>query len=97
MMVLLPLRCSNCIGSGRRTPDVAPAVLSRSLALKEDQTMKRKRFTEQQIIGVLREHMTWVRRQLICAANTGSARRPFTTGRVSSAAWTSPRPATEAA
>jgi hypothetical protein len=37
----------------------APAVLSRlnwSLALKEDQTMKRKRFTEEQIIGVLREH-----------------------------------------
>jgi putative transposase len=27
-----------------------------SLALKEDQTMKRKRFTEEQIIGVLREH-----------------------------------------
>lgn len=39
--------------------DVAPAVLSRlnwSLAQKEDQTMKRKRFTEEQIIGVLREH-----------------------------------------
>jgi putative transposase len=30
--------------------------LNWSLALKEDQTMKRKRFTEERIIGVLREH-----------------------------------------
>jgi hypothetical protein len=41
--------------------------------------MKRSRFTEEQIIGVLKEHEVGTRR-LICAAGTASARRPFTTG-----------------
>jgi hypothetical protein len=48
--------------------------------------MKRKRFTEEQIIEVLREHELSTK----TVASTGSARRPRT-GRASSAAWTCPK------
>jgi putative transposase len=41
--------------------------LNWSLALfEEDQTMKRKRFTEEQIIGVLKEHEAGVRTADLC-------------------------------
>jgi putative transposase len=37
-----------------------------SLALQEDQTMKRNRFTEEQIIGVLKEHELGAKAADIC-------------------------------
>jgi putative transposase len=40
--------------------------LSRSLALEESQTMKRKRFTEEQIIGILKEHELGAKTAEVC-------------------------------
>ena len=42
--------------------------------------MKRSRFSEEQIITILREQEQ-ERRRLRCAANTASATRPFTNGK----------------
>ena len=49
--------------------DVAPLSLSRvnwSLALRKDQTMKRKRHTEEQIIAILKEHEAGVKTADLC-------------------------------
>jgi putative transposase len=51
-----------------------------SLALRKEQTMKRRRHTEEQIIAILKVHEPGLRRP-ICAASTGSARGASTTGR----------------
>jgi putative transposase len=53
--------------------------------------MKRKRFTEEQIIGVLKEHELGAKTAEVCRKQ-GSARRPSTNGRANTAAWTYPRP-----
>ena len=47
--------------------------------------MKRKRFTEEQIIGVLREHELGAKTADLCRKH-GISEAPFTTGRASSAA-----------
>jgi hypothetical protein len=47
--------------------------------------MRRSRFSEGQILGILKEHEAGGRR-LICAGSTGSAIRHSTTGRPSMAA-----------
>ncbi len=50
--------------------------------------MKRSRFSEEQIIGILKEHQAglgWARRS--CAASMGSAMRRSTSGAPSMAAW----------
>ena len=48
--------------------------------------MKRSKFSEEQIIGVLKEHEGGGRRRRICAASTGSASRRSTIGRAGSVA-----------
>jgi putative transposase len=48
--------------------------------------MKRKRFTEEQIIGVLNEHELGAKTSDLCRS-TGSVRRPSTTGRASTVGW----------
>ena len=52
--------------------------------------MKRARFTEEQIIGVLKEHEAGAKTADL-AASTVSRKRRCTTGRPSTAAWMSPR------
>ena len=52
--------------------------------------MKRKRFTEEQIIGVLKEHDLGAKKADLCPS-TGSARQLSTTGRANSAVWTYPK------
>ena len=53
--------------------------------------MKRSRFTEDQIIGILKEHEAGFPAS-ICAASTASAMRPSTSGRPSMVVWMSARP-----
>ena len=53
--------------------------------------MKRKRFTEEQIVGVLREHEAGAKTGDL-AASTESRKRRCTTGRPSTAGWTCRRP-----
>ena len=53
--------------------------------------MKRTRFTEEQIIGVLKEHEAGAKTADL-ARKHGVSKRRFTTGRPSTAAWMSPRP-----
>ena len=56
--------------------------------------MKKQRFTEEQIIAVLKEQgepSRTVRKQLTSAAGTGFQKRRFITGKPNTAAWTSPR------
>ena len=66
-----------------------PAELESGL-LKDGQ-MKRARFTEEQIIGVLREHEAGAKTADL-AASTASRKRRCITGRPNTAAWMSPRP-----
>lgn len=53
---------------------------------REATEMKKSRFTEDQIIGVLKEHQAEVPDGRSCAASTGSRTRPSTTGVTASAA-----------
>ena len=53
--------------------------------------MKRARFTEEQIIGVLKEHEAGAKTADL-ARKHGVSEATFTTGRPSTAAWMSPRP-----
>ena len=59
--------------------------------LKKDGQMKRARFTEEQIIAVLKEHEAGAKTADL-ARKHGIPRRRSTTGRPNSAAWMSPRP-----
>ena len=52
--------------------------------------MKRARFSEEQIIGVLKE-AEGERRSASCAGGTGSRTRPSTPGAASTVGWRSPR------
>ncbi len=54
--------------------------------------MKRSRFSDEQIIGILKEHQAGMSRLPICAANTASATRHSTSGARSMAAWKCQRP-----
>jgi Transposase len=53
--------------------------------------MKRARFTEEQIIGVLKEHEAGAKTADL-ARKHGVSEATLTTGRPSTAAWMSPRP-----
>ena len=53
--------------------------------------MKRGRFTEEQIIGVLREHEAGAKTAEL-ARKHGISEAPCTTGRPSTAAWMCPKP-----
>lgn len=48
--------------------------------------MKRSRFSEEQIIGILKEHQAGLARRS-CAASTASATQPSTSGARDMAAW----------
>ena len=53
--------------------------------------IKRSRFTEGQIIGVLKEHKPGAPRES-CAGGTGSRRQPSATGVAAMAGWRSRKP-----
>lgn len=53
--------------------------------------MKRSRFSEEQIIGILKEHEP-ASRSPICAASTASAMPAFTNGKRSVVGWRSRKP-----
>ena len=54
--------------------------------------MKRARFTEEQVIGVLKEHEAGAKTADLARKHGVSKATLSTTGRPSTAAWTSPRP-----
>jgi hypothetical protein len=54
--------------------------------------MKRKRFSEEQIIAVLREHDAGAKAADLARKYTGSRKLRCTIGRPSMAGWMSPRP-----
>ena len=49
--------------------------------------MRRGRYREEQIIGILKEHQAGLPAAELCIASTGSAARRFTSGGPSTAAW----------
>jgi hypothetical protein len=53
--------------------------------------MKGSRFSEEQIIGILREHEAGKRRRLIYVGASGSRMRLFTKGKRNTAGWRSRR------
>jgi putative transposase len=65
--------------------------MNRSLALRKDQTMKRKRHTEEQIIAIPKEHEAGVKTAELCRKH-GISEASSTTGRPSMAALRAPRP-----
>ena len=66
-------------------------VLKFLLAHDEDQSMKRSRFSEEQIIGILKEHEASVSGPT-CAGGMASATPASTNGKPSSGGWRSRRP-----
>ena len=49
--------------------------------------MRRSRFSDEQIIGILKEHQAGLFRPVSCAADTALVMRPFTSGVPSTAGW----------
>jgi putative transposase len=62
-----------------------------ALAHDKDQSMKRNRFTEEQIIGILKEHEAGVSVADLCRKHSVSDASIYK-WRPSWAGWTSPRP-----